>query len=69
MLNKGKRRLEPVSWSETDEVGQFSRLDRDSAWVVDGDVELVVLAVGPDELQAAVRRATPPSTIRARTPR
>jgi hypothetical protein len=67
-LNSGKRRLEPDSWSDTVDVGQFSRLDRE----VDADVVAVVVEVTAgvegDELQAAASSATPAPITRIRPP-
>src|SRR5665213_1985659 len=68
-LNSGKSRLEPVSCSDTAVVGQFSRLESDTADVVDGDVEGEELGGAFDEPQAAARRATPASTITDRAAR
>src|SRR5580658_7209459 len=66
-LNSGKRRLEPDSWSDTVEVGQFSRLDREA----DADVVVVLevtAGVEGDELQAAASSATPAPITRIRPP-
>src|ERR1700684_1891545 len=59
-LNSGKSRLEPDSCSDTDVVGQFSRLESDAAAEV---VDVVVAAEGAfDEEQAAAVSATAAST-------
>jgi hypothetical protein len=65
-LNRGNKRLEPVSWSATVLVGQFSRLESetDAAVVEDAEVPPGGEADG-DELQAAANRAT---EARASTP-
>src|SRR5580658_8621524 len=66
-LNSGKRRLEPDSWSDTVDVGQFSRLERDvDASVVTVPEVWVLAGVEGDELQAAASSATPAPITRMR---
>jgi len=68
-LNRGYNRLEPVSWRATGLVGQFSRLESETAAVV-VVVEAVVvevLALG-EELHAARRTADAATTDITVTP-
>src|SRR5580700_11940879 len=69
-LNKGYSRLDPVSCRATGLVGQFSRLDSETAGVVvavDALVVEVELALGV-ELHAARRRADAATTANTATP-
>src|ERR1700722_17361123 len=60
-LNRGKRRLDPVSCSVPAEVGQFSGLAKVAAAAVVGVLALVV-AEGVDELHAAINSPATPIT-------
>jgi hypothetical protein len=68
-LNSGYSRLEPVSCRATGLVGQFSRLESETAAVVVAvdALVVVVLALGV-ELHAARRRADAATTANTATP-
>jgi len=67
-LNRGYKRLDPVSCRATELVGQFWRLDSEAAADVVDVVACVVGVVEGDELQAARRTAAAAMTDTSATP-